>query len=190
MTAFNAYTEKLNSLVYIITEKARKVDVLMKSAAEQVSIDSNCFEMYGMLPDFDNIHKSDYIDSLFMLRKIVGRDILVSDLKTLAESRQSGTLESYLDGILKENGNCAVKNRYNDSIEYFLHARNEINKFYISNERITFFSGPVFYFEKISKKFYDYSKITEEEAKLGELILKNISHGELQLKLKNSYNSE
>ena len=188
--ALNVYNEKLNSLVYIITEKAKKVDSIIKNAAEQVSIDSKSFELYGMLPNFDNIHKKDYIDSLFLLRKIVGKDILVSDLKTLSESRQNGTLESYLDGILKENGNCAVKNRYNSSIDYFLHARNEINKFYISNERITFFSGPVFYFEKSSKKFYDYSKINEEETKLGEMILKNISQGEIQLRFKNLYNKK
>ena len=186
--ALNVYDEKLNSLVYIITEKAKKIDSIMKNAAEQVSIDSKSFETYDMLPDFDNIHKNDYIDSLFLLRKIVGKDILVSDLKTLAESRQNGTLESYLEGILKENGNCAVKNRYNSSIDYFLHARNEINKFYISDERITFFSGLSFYFEKSSNKFYDYSNINEEEAKLGELILKNISQEELQLRSKNPYN--
>lgn len=178
---------KLNSLASIIIEKAKKIDIITKNAAEQVSIDSNSFKMYSMLPDFDNIYKKDYIDSLFLLRNLVGKDILISDLKTLAESRQNGTLESYLEGILKENGNCAVQNRYNDSIDYFLYVRNEINKFYISNERITFFSGSIFYFEKGSRKFYNYSKINEKEAKLGELILKNISEGEIQLRLKTLY---
>ena len=188
--ALNTYSEKLSFLIYILTEKAKRIDNIMKNAAEQVSIDSKPFELYGMLPDFVNIYKEDYVDSLFLLRKIVGKDILVSDLKTLSESRQNGTLESYLEGILKENANCAVQNRHDGSIDYFLTARNEINKFYISNERITFFSGPVFYFEKSSKKFYDYSKINEEETKLGEMILKNISQGEIQLRFKNLYNKK
>ncbi|MCL4376141.1 hypothetical protein M1558_01460 [Candidatus Parvarchaeota archaeon] len=188
--AVTTYNEKFNYLVFVITEKAKKLDSITKVPVEQVSTDSESFEMYGMLPDFENIYRKDYIDSLFLLRNIVGKDILVSDLKKLAESKKSGTLQSYLEEILEENGNCAVQNKHNCSIDYFLPARNEINKFYISNERITFFSGPSFYFEKSSGKFYDYSNINEKEAKLGELILKNISQGELQLKLKNHYNEE
>ncbi|MCL5976262.1 MAG: hypothetical protein M1580_01550 [Candidatus Parvarchaeota archaeon] len=184
------YNERFNSLVFVITEKAKKLDSITKMPAEQVSTDSQSFEMYGMLPDFEKIYRKDYVDSLFLLRRLVGKDILVSDLKKLAESKKSGALQSYLEGILKENGNCVVQNKYNGSIDYFFPVRNEINKFYISSERITFFSGPSFYFEKSSGKFYDYSRIGENEVKLGELILKNISEEEQRLKLKNYYNEE
>ncbi|MCW1294708.1 MAG: hypothetical protein OH338_03820 [Candidatus Parvarchaeota archaeon] len=182
------YNERFDSLVFEITEKAKKLDSITKIPTEQVSTDSQSFEMYGMLPDFKKIYRKDYINSLFLLRKLVGRDILVSDLKKLSESKKNGIMQSYLEGILEENGNCAVESKYNHSIDYFLPARNEINKFYISNERITFFSGTSFYFEKSSGKFYDFSRINENEAKLGELILKNISQEERQLRLKNYYN--
>ncbi|MGC8533341.1 MAG: hypothetical protein ACP5MV_01785 [Candidatus Parvarchaeum sp.] len=184
------YDEKVSPLVFAIKEKAKKLDSLVKTPAEQVSTDSLSFETCGMLPDFEKIYRKDYINSLFLLRTLVGKDILVSDLKKLAESKKSGMLESYLEGVIKENGNCAVENKYNGSIDYFLTARNEINKFYISSERITFFSGAGFYFDKRLGKFYDYSRISEKEVKLGELILKNISQEELQLKLKNHYTDE
>lgn len=184
------YDEKVSSLVFALKEKVKKLDSIVKIPTEQVSTDSLSFEKCGMLPDFEKIYRKDYIDSLFLLRSLVGKDILVSDLKKLAESKKSGVLESYLEGVIKENGNCVVENKYDGSIDYFLPARNEINKFYISNERITFFSGPGFYFEKSSGKFYDYSRISEKEVKLGELILKNISQEEMQLKLKNHYTDE
>jgi hypothetical protein len=188
--AVASYDKGLSYLVFIITEKAKNFDSIAKFPIEYVSVDSQSFETQGMLPNFENIYNKDYIDSLFLLRKRVGKDILVSDLKKLSDLKKSGMLESYLEGILKENANCALENKCNSSIDYFLPVRNEINKFYISNERITFFSGPSFYFEKESGKFYDYSQISEKEVKLGELILKNISEEEAKLRLKNDYSEK
>ncbi|MEM0143863.1 MAG: hypothetical protein QXL94_07990 [Candidatus Parvarchaeum sp.] len=180
------YREKLGPLVFIIKEKTRTLDSIIKAQIEQVSLDSQSFEKYGLLPNFKKIYEEEYIDSLFLLRKLVGRDILVSDLKKLEGSRKNGTFKSYLDGVLKESGNCAVYNNDKGLIEYFLPVRNEINKFYISNERITFFSGASFYLEKSTRNFYDYSKINEQEVKLGELILSRISQEEANIKDKKS----
>lgn len=173
-----SYNARMNPLISILTEKAKRVDSIIHAPAEQVSTDSQCFENYGMLPDFDKIHDKEYTDSLFLLRTLIGKDILVSDLKKLNESKKSGMLESYLEGIRRENGNCAVCNRYSNSIEYFFPVRDEINKFYICGERITFFSGVSFYFEKSTGNFYEFQRIDKHDVKLGELILSVISRKE------------
>lgn len=182
------YNEKFNSLASLLLDKAKRLDAILQIPAEQVSIDSQSFEKYGLLPDFEKIYNKEYIDSLFLLRKFIGKDILVSDLIKLGESKKNGILDSYIKDIEQESRNSLVYNSSSNFIDYFLTVRNEINKFYISDERITFFSGASFYFERTDEKFYSFSKLNEKEVKLGELILSNISEEERKIKLKSSNN--
>ncbi len=88
------YNERFDSLVFEITEKAKKLDSITKIPTEQVSTDSQSFEMYGMLPDFKKIYRKDYINSLFLLRKLVGIFVMLSSF--FAFSVISKTKESNL----------------------------------------------------------------------------------------------
>ncbi len=180
------YKDNIRLLKQAIIEKVKDLESISDSYKEQISLDSQLFEQYNLLPDFKKIYDKDYLNSLFHLRNLVERDILVSDLTKLEESKKNGMLESYLENILYEHGNCAVSDPSDKHIQSFYLSKNEINKFYICNERITFFSGVSFYFERDTKKLYEYSKINGRSIKLGELILSNISIKEAKLRLKNS----
>ena len=182
--AVNDYNTKVKLLKQVITTNTKNLEGLSNTFKEQVSLDSRLFERYELLPDFEKITDKDYLNSLFRLRNLIGKDILVSDLEKLSNQRKNGMLESYLEDISQEAGNCSVCNRYNNSIEYFLPVKSEINKFYISSKRITFFSGASFYFEKRNGKFYEFQEIDKKEVKLGELILSAIAREELNIRFK------
>ncbi len=177
------YNEGVSALSRILDDK---INILKKFSLniEQVSADFRSFEAYGMLPSFDKIYHEDYIASLFSLREKVGKDVLVSDLSYLKELNEKENLKGYFEGIYTENLNMVVYNKKDKSIELFLPQKLPLNKFYISNDRITFFSGVYFYFDRKGSKFYDYLNINEEDITSGELLLESISEEEKILYVK------
>jgi hypothetical protein len=178
------YDERIESITAYLREKALQLDKLsyVKNRPSddplRVSTSYDGFEEHGMLPSFSRIKDPVYMDALFKIREDLGRDILVSDLAELQEARKSGKLESFLGVIKAESPNSFMLERKDGEVSDFLNMSESIKKFYISEDRITFFSGAPFYFDRSSKSFFDYKKITTDKVKVGELVLDEIAKQE------------
>lgn len=176
--------KNITSLGLLLNNKANVEDCKVKGTLGQIVIDSLCFEEYGALPGFDRIRDKSYIDSLFILRDYVGKDILVSDLKRLRELDKRGDIESYMTDKSRERCNSAVCDKNSGRMEYFMAQKNDIDKFYISSDRITFFAGINFYCRRNDGGLYEYSGLDREELTQGESFLEMVSVAEEGLVLK------
>ena len=175
------YSSGLDSLVASLINKRSCLEKAAKDRPEMVSTDYMVFETHGLSPSFNKINEQSYLETLFEVKEKVGIDVLVSDLRELGEYKNLGKLDEFLQKINLESSNLSIFDKKSKEIANFVNFSEDIRKFYITDSRITFFSGIIFYFNKEDKKFYDYNKLQDEDKKFGEIVLSEISEQEYKL---------